>query len=153
MARDRNSLKETTTLIKKEANKRDIYINEYKTKYMTVERGRKQVKVREMQIGNYKFETADIFKYLGVMINNRNDRGRETEHRIQACNRTFYKYKSVRKSKEINRKTKMKVYKVATRPAVTYGVETMILIKDEGEKLRRFEKKIMRKIYGPKESR
>ena len=49
-------------------------------------------------------------------------------------------------SKEVSRKTKMRVCRVAIRPAVTYWAETMILTKGEEEKLRRFE----RKIYGPK---
>ena len=46
-----------------------------------------------------KFETVDNFKYLDIMINNRN----EEKHRIQTDNRAYYKYRS----KEINRKTKM----------------------------------------------
>ena len=75
------------------------------------------------------------------MINNRNDRNRETEHRIQAGNLAYYKYKSITKRKEIRRKTKMRVYTVGIRSVVTYGAKTM-----EEEKLRRFE----RKIYGPK---
>ena len=52
LARDRNSLKETTTLIENETNKRDLYINKHKIKYVTVERGRKQATVREIQIQN-----------------------------------------------------------------------------------------------------
>ena len=84
LARDRNIFKETTTLLAKEANKRCLYINEHKIKYMTEERGRKQACVREMQIKNYKFETVGNFKYLGVVINNRDDRSRETKHRIKA---------------------------------------------------------------------
>ena len=76
MTRDRNNLKETTTLIKIVANKRSLCTNELKIKYMTVERGRKQASVREIQIGNCKFETVDNFKYLDVMINNRDDRSR-----------------------------------------------------------------------------
>ena len=64
-------------------------INEHKTKYMTVKRRRRQVKVREIQTGNYKFETVGNFKYLGAMINSRNDRSIETEHRIQTDNRTY----------------------------------------------------------------
>ena len=54
------------------------------------------------------------------------------------------------KSKEMSRKTKMRVYRVAIRPVVTCGAGTMILIKDEEEKLRRFERRIVKKIYCPK---
>ena len=111
------------TLIEKEANKRGLYVNEHKTKYMTVERERKLASVKEN-----KFKTVNDFKYLGVMINNRNDRRREKEHRIQAGNWVYYKYKSIMKSKEINRKTTMKVYKVGIQ-------EKMILRKGEEEKL------------------
>ena len=42
----------TKTLIETETNKRGLYINEDKTKYMTIEGGRKQVSVREMQRGD-----------------------------------------------------------------------------------------------------
>ena len=41
LARDRNYLKEKTTLIEIEANKKGLYINEHKTKCMTVEKGTK----------------------------------------------------------------------------------------------------------------
>ena len=50
------------------------------------------------------------------------------------------------KSKEISRKTKMRIYRVTIQSVITYGAETMIVTKDEEEKLRRFE----RKIYRPK---
>ena len=44
----------------------------------------------------------------------------------------------------------MRVDKVAIPPVVTYGAETMILTKGEKEKLKRFDRKIVRKIYNPK---
>ena len=40
------------------------------------------------------------------MKNNRNDRSREIEHRIQTGNRAYYKYKSIMQSKEISKKQK-----------------------------------------------
>ena len=67
------------------------------------------------------------------MVNNRNDRSRETEHRIQSGNRAYYKYKGIMKSKEISRKTRMIVYRVAIRSLVTYEGETMVLINGEEE--------------------
>ena len=52
LVRDRSGLKETPTLIEKEANKRDRYINEHETKYVTVETKREQGNVQERQIRN-----------------------------------------------------------------------------------------------------
>ena len=45
----------------------------------------------------------------------------------------------------------MRVHRVAIRAVVTYEAETKIVTKGEEEKLRRFERKIVRKIYGPRE--
>ena len=70
---------------------------------------------------------------------------RETEYRIQTVI-------SIMKNKEISRKTNMGVCGVAIRPVVTYEAGTMILTKDEEEKLRRFERKMAKKIYGPKKA-
>ena len=44
----------------------------------------------------------------------------------------------------------MKVYRIAIRSVVTYGAKTMILAKGEEEKLKRFERKFVRKNYGPR---
>ena len=92
-----------------------------------------------------KYAFKDNFKHLDVTTNNKNDRTRETDHKIQAGNRACCKCSSIMKSKEISRETKMRVYRVAIRPVVTYRTETMIVTNEE-EKLRRFG----RKIYGPK---
>ena len=62
----------------------------------------------------------------------------------------YYKYEKIVKSKEISRETKPKVYRIGIRSMVKYGAETMILTKDEEEKLRRFERKIVKKIYNLK---
>ena len=47
---------------------------------------------------------------------------------------------------EISRKTKMRICRVAIRAVIIYETETIILAKGEEEKLRRFERKIIRKV-------
>jgi hypothetical protein len=51
-------------------------------------------------------------------------------------------------NKRISR-SKLQIYKTLIRPTVTYGAETWTLTDMEENALRRFERKVLRKIYGP----
>jgi len=53
------------------------------------------------------------------------------------------------KSEIIKRSAKMQTYKTLIRPAVTCGSEKWTLTKSDENLLRIFERKILRKIYGP----
>ena len=53
------------------------------------------------------------------------------------------------KSKIINRAVKMQIYRTLIRPVTTYRSEMWTLTKTDENSLRIFERKTMRKIYGP----
>jgi len=53
------------------------------------------------------------------------------------------------KSRKLNRSLKLKIYKTLIRPAVTYGCEAWTLTSRNEQQLRIFERKILRKIFGP----
>jgi len=49
----------------------------------------------------------------------------------------------------IHRRSKLQIYKTLIRPVGTYGAETWTLTAMGENALRRFERKVLRKIYGP----
>ena len=53
------------------------------------------------------------------------------------------------KSKALNRNLKLKIYKTIIRPVVTYGCETWNLTCKDELMLGIFERKILRRIFGP----
>jgi len=49
----------------------------------------------------------------------------------------------------ISRSSKLQIYRTSVRPVVTYGSESWILTMEEERALAVFERKILRKMYGP----
>lgn len=116
---------------------------------MTVARGETHT-IKEVRIGKSSFEKVKQFKYLGVLIDSSNERSVEIKERIKAGNRVYWKYQKLLKDRNLSRKTKIKIYKAAIRPVITYGAEVMCLSSRDEEDLRVLERKIMRSILGPR---
>jgi hypothetical protein len=53
------------------------------------------------------------------------------------------------KSRALNRSSKLKICRSLTRPAVNYGCEAWTLTNRDEQHLRIFERRILRKIFGP----
>jgi hypothetical protein len=53
------------------------------------------------------------------------------------------------KNTSISRKHKVIIYKILIKPVLMYGVEAWVLSKADELRLRVFERKILRRIYGP----
>jgi len=63
----------------------------------------------------------------------------------------FYANKTLFKSSLVSRKSKLKLYWSVIRPISVYGCETWVLKESIIQKLSVFERKILRKIFGPTE--
>ena len=93
---------------------------------------------------------AAEFICLGMLINNDNSIENEIQRCILASNRTYFAATSLFRSQLLTRATKIILYKTQIRLVVSYEVEAWMLTKKEEQGLLIFERKIFRRIYGPK---
>jgi hypothetical protein len=64
-------------------------------------------------------------------------------------NKAFYANKALFQSKLLSRRSKLKLHQTVIRPVVVYGCETWVLKEIIIQKLSVFERKILRRIFGP----
>jgi hypothetical protein len=97
-------------------------------------------------------EQVSHFKYQGPIVNDSNGTEEEIKERIAAGNKAYYVNKAFFQSKLILKAAKLKFYKAMIGPIATYASETWVLMENITQKLLRFERRIIRKIFGPVKS-
>jgi hypothetical protein len=105
--------------------------------------------VRSLNVGSYKFERVDKFKYLGSLVTGSSENSTEIRIRTAAGNRCYFSLIKLFKSRAVARNTKVTMYRTIIRPVVAYGSETWCLTANDERSLRTWERKMSRKIYGP----
>lgn len=87
---------------------------------------------------------------MGTLVNATNTIKDEIRACVIAANRCYYGLAKQLRSKILSSKTKCNIYKTLIRPVLTYGSECSAVTKAEEDTLLIFERKILRKIHGPK---
>ncbi|KAJ4426630.1 hypothetical protein ANN_26428 [Periplaneta americana] len=103
-----------------------------------------------IKIGNLSFKKVEKFKYLGATVTNINDTREEIKHRINMGNACYYSVEKLLSSSLLSKNLKVRIYKTVILPVVLYGCETWTLTLREEHRLRVFENKVLRKIFGAK---
>jgi hypothetical protein len=124
-----------------------LQMNDTKTKYML----NRQVgnKVMEMELMGKKYGKVESFIYLGAMITSLNGIETEIKSKIAVGNKCYYALGTILKRRSISQPIKIRLYKTIIRPVVTYGAETWTVTSKMEKMLMTWERKILRKIYGP----
>lgn len=149
VARRQDDLKEKFIKLERNADKVGLKINEHKTKFMTMSRSQVRREQQNYSIGDYNIEGVKDFKYLGTHLCCNNSVSACIQDRIQAGSRCYYANIKMLRSKILSRKSKLLIYKSLIRPVVTYGAECWSMTSNDEKSLRIFERRILRKIFGP----
>lgn len=123
-------------------------VNWDKTKYLVMSRpGR--TRSASVRVLNHAIESVPEFKYLGCILTEDNRESREISARIQSANRSAHALKKLVGSRLLSRANKLLIYKTLIRPIAVYGAETWTMTVQDMQRLDRFERKILRRIFGP----
>jgi hypothetical protein len=106
--------------------------------------------VTKIVIEGTSYERTGKFEYLGTILNENDDMAMDIKARIATGNKCYYALNSLIKSKNISRSAKLNIYRTIIRPIVMYASETWRLRKSEEKLIITWERKILRRIFGPK---
>jgi hypothetical protein len=87
-------------------------------------------------------------KYLGTTVTNQNLIQEEIKRRLNSGNACYHSVQNLLSSRLLSKNVKVRIYKTIILPAVLYGCETWSLILREEHKLRVFENRVLRRIFG-----
>jgi len=110
---------------------------------------KKDTRTENLNINNLHIEQVQQHKYLGSIINDSNSIEEEIKERIALGTKAYHANQKFFKSRLVTKYSKLKLYRTVIRPIVTYASETWVLKETIIQKLLVFERKILRRIFGP----
>jgi len=96
--------------------------------------------------GYFEGEGGVDFRYLETTLTNRNSVQEEIKSRMMSGNARFHSVQNLLSSSLLSKILKVKI----VFPVVLYGCETWSLALREERRLRVFENRVLRRIFGPK---
>jgi len=127
-----------------------LVANADKTKYMVMSRDQNAGRSYNIKTDNSSFERVEQFTYLGTTLTNQNSIQEENKCRLKSGNACYQSVQNLLSSSLLSKNLKIKIYRTIILPVVLYGCETWSLTLREGRRVRMFENRVLRRIFGPK---
>jgi hypothetical protein len=145
-----DTIEKNTGTLTDDSKKVGLEINVEKTKYILLSRHQNTGQNRDIKTANRSFQNVLQFKYSGTTVTNQNLIPEETKRRLNSDNACYHSVQSLLASRLFSKNLKMRIYKTIILPVVLYGCETWSLTLREEHRLRVFENKVLRRIFGLK---
>ena len=104
-----------------------------------------------MKVDNSSIERVEEFKYFGTTLTNQNSIHEEIKSRLKSGNACYYSVQNLLSPRLLSKNLKIKIYICRTiiLPVVLYGCESWSLTLREERRLRVFENRVLRRVFGP----
>jgi len=103
-----------------------------------------------MKMDNSSIERVEELRYLGTTLTNQNSIQEEIKSRLKVGNAYYYWVQNILSSSLLSKTLKINICRTIILPVVLYGCETWSLTFRDERRLRVFEKRVLRRVFGPK---
>jgi len=103
-----------------------------------------------IKIDNSSFQRVEEFKYLGTTLTNQNSMQEEIKSRLASGNACYHSVQNRLSSSLLSKNAKIMLYRNIILPVVLYGRETWSPTMREERRLRVFENRVLKRIFGSK---
>jgi hypothetical protein len=145
-----DTIKKNTDILIDASKEVGVEINVDKTKYMLLSCHQSVGQNQDIKITNRSFGNVSQFKYLGMTATNQNLIQEEIKRRLNSGNACYHSVQSILSSRLLSKNLTIRIYKMIIFPVVLYGCQTWSLTSREEHRLRVFENRVLRRIFGPK---
>jgi hypothetical protein len=101
-----------------------------------------------MKIDNSSIERVEDFKYLGTTLTNQNSIQAEIKNILKLGNACYYSVQNLLSSRLLSKNLKIKIYRTIILPVVLYGCEAWSLTLREERRLKVFDNRVLRRVFG-----
>ena len=121
-----------------------------KTKCMGMSRDQNVGRNLNIKIDNISFERVEEFRYLGKTLTKQNSIQEEIKSRLKSGNVYYHSVQIFLSFCLVSKNLKIKIYRPVILSVVLCGCETWSLTFREGRRLRVFENRVLRRVFGHK---
>jgi hypothetical protein len=132
------------------SKKSGLEVNADKTKYMVMSRVQNAGQSHSIKNDSSSFEMVAELKCSGTTLTNQNSIQEEIKSKLKSGNACYRSAQSLSSSSLLPKNIKIQIQRTTILPLVLYGCETWLLTLREERRLRVFENRLLRRIFGPK---
>jgi hypothetical protein len=126
-----------------------LEVNADKTKYMVMSGDQNAGQSHNTKVDKSSFETVEEFKYLGTTLRDQDSIQEEIKSRLKSGNACYHLVQNLVSSRFLSKNTKIKIYGTIILHVLLYGCGIWSFTLKEEHRLRVFENKVLRRIFGP----